>query len=163
MGSRSRRTGNREEHNLAAQLPGAKKISRNGYTGPDVEWRGRHIEAKYRTDGFTTLYRWLRDVQILDFLDSVRGRARGRARAWGHLLYPARPWFWCARRDGYRASERIGAMVQLVNHTDVVSVQDLEALISEARHLASEEDAGTVHADLGGNLARTTGSGGEAT
>ena len=35
-----------------------------------------------------------------DFLDSVRGRAR----AWGHLLYPARPWFWCARRDGYRAS-----------------------------------------------------------
>ena len=34
-------------------------------------------------------------------------------------------------------------MVQLVNHTDVVSVQDLEPLISEARHLASEEDAGT--------------------
>ena len=54
-------------------------------------------------------------------------------------------------------------MVQLVNHTDVVSVQDLEALISEARHLASEKDAGAVHADLGGNLARTTGSGGEAT
>ena len=49
-------------------------------------------------------------------------------------------------------------MVQLVNHTDVVSVEDLETLISEARHLASEEDAGTVHADLGGNLARTTGS-----
>ena len=94
-----------------------------------------------------------------DFLDSPRGRAR----AWGHLLNPARPWFWCARRDAYRASERIGAMVQLVNHTDVVSVQDLEVLISEARHLASEEDAGTVHADLGGNLARTTGSGGEAT
>ena len=39
-------------------------------------------------------------------------------------------------------------MVQLVNHTDVVSVQDFEALISEARHLSSEEDAGTVHADL---------------
>ena len=37
-------------------------------------------------------------------------------------------------------------MVQLVNHTDVVSVEDLETLISEARHLASEEDAGTVHA-----------------
>ena len=54
-------------------------------------------------------------------------------------------------------------MVQLVNHTDVVSVEDLETLISEARHLASEEDAGTVHADLGGSLARTTGSGGEAT
>ena len=31
------------------------------------------------------------------------------------------------------------------------------------KDLASEEDAGTVHADLGGNLARTTGSGGEAT
>ena len=38
-------------------------------------------------------------------------------------------------------------MVQFVNHTDVISVQDLEALISEARHLASEEDAGTVPAD----------------
>ena len=85
------------------------------------------------------------------------------AHAWGYLFYLARPWFWCARRDGCRVSERIGAMVQLVNHTDVVSVEDLEALISEARHLASEEDAGTVHADLGGNLARTTGSGGEAT
>ena len=99
MGSRSRRTGNREEHNLAAQLPGAKKISRNGYTGPDVEWRGRHIEAKYRTDGFTTLYRWLRDVQILDFLDSVRGRARGRARSL--RCWPSRlllPTFWTAHQ-----------------------------------------------------------------
>ena len=158
MGKRSRRTGNREERSLAAQLPGARKISRSGYTGPDIEWRGRLLEAKYRTDGFTTLYRWLRDVQILDFLDSVRGRAR----AWGHLLYPALVLV-REKRDGYRGSERFGAMVQLVNHTDVVSVQDLEALISEARHLASEEDAGTVHADLGGNLARTTGSGGEAT
>ena len=87
-----------------------------------------------------------------DFLDSVRGRAH----AWGHLLYPARPWFWCARRV-------FTAIVQPVNHTYVVSVEDLETLISEARHLAPEEDAGTVHADLGGNLARTTGSGGEAT
>ena len=41
------------------------------------------------------------------------------------------------------------AIVQPMNHTYVVSVEDLEALISEARHLASEEDAGTVHADLG--------------
>ena len=48
MGNRSRRTGSREEHNLAAQLPGAKKTSRSGYPGPDIEWRGRHIEAKYR-------------------------------------------------------------------------------------------------------------------
>ena len=96
----------REEHNLAAQLPGAKKIFRNGYTGPDVEWRGRHIEAKYRTDGFTTLYRWLRDVQILDFLDSVRGRAR----AWGHLLYPARPWFWWARRGCVIAPQSVLAL-----------------------------------------------------
>ena len=100
------------------------------------------------------------DVTYPGFLDSPRGRARVGSSS---LPGPARPWFWCARRDGYRASERIGAMVQLVNHTDVVSVQDLETLISEARHLASEEDAGTVHADLGGNLARTTGSGGEAT
>ena len=36
------------------------------------------------------------------------------------------------------------ANVQLMNHTYVVSVEDLETLISEARHLASEEDAGTV-------------------
>ena len=92
------------------------------------------------------------------FLDSTRGGAH----AWGHLLYPALVLV-REKRDGYRASERIGAMVQLVNHTDVVSVQGLETLISEARHLASEEDAGTVHADPGGNLARTTGSGGEAT
>ena len=55
------------------------------------------------------------------------------------------------------------ASFQPMNRTYVVSVEDLEALISEARHLASEEDAGTVHADLGGNLVRTTGSGGEAT
>ena len=55
------------------------------------------------------------------------------------------------------------ANMQPMNHTHVVSVEDLETLISEARHLTSEEDAGTVHADLGGNLARTTGSGGEAT
>ena len=57
MSKRSRRTGNREERNLAALLPGARKISRSGYPGPDIEWRGRHIEAKYRKDGFTTLYR----------------------------------------------------------------------------------------------------------
>ena len=106
MGKRSRRTGNREERDLAAQLPGARKISRSGYTGPDVEWRGRHIEAKYRTDGFTTLYRWLRDVQILDFLDSPRGRAR----AWGHLLYPARPWFWCARKGMVIAPQSVLAL-----------------------------------------------------
>ena len=65
MGNRSRRTGNREERSLAAQLPGAQKISRSGYTGPDIEWHGRHIEVKYRGDGFVTLYKWLRDVQIL--------------------------------------------------------------------------------------------------
>ena len=65
MGKRSRRTGNREERNLVAQLPGARKISRSGYSGPDIEWRGREIEVKYRTDGFALPYRWLRDVQIL--------------------------------------------------------------------------------------------------
>ena len=65
MGKRSRRTGAREERNLAALLPGARKISRSGYTGPDIEWLGRHIEAKFRGDGFALLYRWLRDVQIL--------------------------------------------------------------------------------------------------
>ena len=54
MGNRSRNTGNREERSLAAQLPGAKKISRSGYTGPDIEWRGRHIEAKYRRSTATS-------------------------------------------------------------------------------------------------------------
>ena len=62
MSKRSRNTGNREELSLAAQLPGAHKISRSGYTGPDIEWRGHTIEAKYRGDGFVTLYRWLHDV-----------------------------------------------------------------------------------------------------
>ena len=76
MGKRSRRTGNREERNLAAQLPGARKISRSGYTGPDVEWRGRHIEARYRKDGFITLYKWLQDVQILAIRRSRQSRTR---------------------------------------------------------------------------------------
>ena len=31
MGKRSRNTGNREERNLTALLPGARKISRSGY------------------------------------------------------------------------------------------------------------------------------------
>ena len=65
MGKRSRNTGNREERHLASLLPGARKISRSGHTGPDISWRGRDIEAKYRGDGFRLLYRWLRDVQIL--------------------------------------------------------------------------------------------------
>ena len=90
MGKRSRRTGNREERSLAAQLPGARKISRSGYTGPDIEWRGRTIEAKYRTDGFTTLYRWLREVQILDF-PGLRTRARTRARTARGVIFFTRP------------------------------------------------------------------------
>ena len=65
MSKRSRNTGARNERALAAILPGATKISRTGYTGPDLEWRGRHIEAKYRADGFKLLYRWLTDTQIL--------------------------------------------------------------------------------------------------
>ena len=74
---------------------------------------------------------------FLDFLDSVRGRARvGSSSLPGPALVLVR-----ARRV-------FTAIVQPMNHTDVVSVQDFEALISEARHLASEEDAGTVHADL---------------
>ncbi len=65
MGKRSRNTGNREERHLASLLPGARKISRSGYRGPDIEWRGRDVEAKFRGDGFKMIYRWLRDVQIL--------------------------------------------------------------------------------------------------
>ena len=111
-------------------------------------------------------HKWVADITEfacwdgkLDFLDSPRGRARvGSSSLPGPALVTG------AREGMVIAPQSVLAlMVQLVNHTDVVSVEDLEALISEARHLASEEDTGTVHADLGGNLARTTGSGGEAT
>ena len=54
MGSRSRRTGNREEHHLAAQLPGAKKISRSGYGGPDVEGTTTTEQATITTALTTT-------------------------------------------------------------------------------------------------------------
>ena len=102
------------------------------------------------------------------FLDSIRGRARGMLRGprsekgSGHLLIPGSG---SGAREGMLIAHQAvnAASFQPMNRRYVVSVEDLETLISEARHLASEEDAGTVHADLGGNLARTTGSGGEAT
>ena len=41
--------------------PARVLLSRNsrysGYPGPDLKWRGRHIEAKYRKDGFKLIYR----------------------------------------------------------------------------------------------------------
>jgi hypothetical protein len=66
MSKRSRNTGSREERNLA-KLLGATKISRTGYTGPDLNWNGHDVEVKYRGDGngFKLLYRWLHDVQVL--------------------------------------------------------------------------------------------------
>jgi hypothetical protein len=66
MGSRSRRTGAREEHATTKELPGAEKISRTGYPGPDILWRGRWVEVKYRTDDFKRIYNWLdNDASIL--------------------------------------------------------------------------------------------------
>jgi hypothetical protein len=44
-GKRSRDKGARGERELAS-LIGAEKISRGGYTGPDLLWRGRYIEVK---------------------------------------------------------------------------------------------------------------------
>lgn len=45
MGSHSRRKGTRGENELANKI-GATKISRTGYTGPDLLWRDRHVEVK---------------------------------------------------------------------------------------------------------------------
>ena len=43
------------------------------------------------------------------------------------------------KRRFYRSSDGEAAIVQPMNHTYVVSVEDLEELISEARHLTSQE------------------------
>ena len=101
-----------------------------------------------------------RGVEFVSGLPGLPTRARTRG-----VIFFTRPGPGSGGREGTIIAHQAvnAAIVQPMNHTYVVSVEDLEALISEARHLASEEDAGTVHADLGGNLARTTGSGGEAT
>ena len=73
MGKRSRRTGNREEHNLAAQLPGARKISRSGYTGPDLEWRGRYIIGEVSdVREFVGTSTWDNEVQCRNSFRSSR-------------------------------------------------------------------------------------------
>lgn len=45
MGRMSRDKGARGERELAAKLD-AHKISRSGYTGPDLIWQGRFVEVK---------------------------------------------------------------------------------------------------------------------
>lgn len=74
MGKRSRNTGNRTELEVAKLLPGARKVSYAWRPGPDIIWRDRVVEVKYRKDGggFALLYRWLADAQIL----AVRARRR---------------------------------------------------------------------------------------
>ena len=82
-----------------------------------------------------------------------------------------RPWFWCARRESFIAHQAVNAAsFQPMNRTYVVSVEDLETLISEARHLASEGDASdrlpvvVDSEDLAGELelARATGGSGSS-
>ena len=64
-GKRSRQKGARVERSIA-DLLGARKVSRSGYTGPDLELPdGRTVEVKARADGFRQLYRWLQDSNML--------------------------------------------------------------------------------------------------
>ena len=75
MSRQSRRTGAREERAAAAALPGAVKVSRSGYSGPDLKWRDRWVEVKYRKDGFKFDYGCLDgDASILVKRAARRGR-----------------------------------------------------------------------------------------
>ncbi len=65
MGAAERRKGARGERELTALLPGATKVSRSGYSGHDVEWRGRSVEVKHRETVPVTPYKWLADAQIV--------------------------------------------------------------------------------------------------
>lgn len=66
-GAGNRRKGAQGERELASLLPGARKISRSGYTGPDLEWRDRHVEVKRRKSGtgFRMIISWLQDAQMV--------------------------------------------------------------------------------------------------
>jgi len=65
-GKHSRRKGARGERELAAIL-GARKISRSGYIGPDLEWRGYPVEVKRRrtNSGYALIDRLLGDTPIV--------------------------------------------------------------------------------------------------
>ena len=104
-----------------------KWMKRYGDTPPDVgESRGERLpglRTRARTRvGSSSLPG---PALVTDFLDSVRGRAR----AWGHLLYPARPWLlvgekgWLSRVSGghTRAGGRAGARDALSTQTASVT------------------------------------------
>lgn len=65
MSGSQRRKGRIGENELAARLPGARRISAPGLPGPDVIWRDRDVEVKRRKDGFVFDYTHLEDAQIL--------------------------------------------------------------------------------------------------
>jgi hypothetical protein len=72
-GRHSRRKGSREELALVRFLQdhgfAAEKLSRTGYTGPDVSVPllgvDRRVEVKVRSNGFRQPYDWLADADLL--------------------------------------------------------------------------------------------------
>lgn len=73
-GLRSRRKGVRTELNIMHYIAslgfgGVKKLSRAGYTGPDLSLpllgMERFIEVKCRANGFASLYKWLERADYL--------------------------------------------------------------------------------------------------
>ncbi len=61
MGKPSRSKGSRGEGELAALLPGARRISAPYRRSPDGLWRNRYYEVKRRASGFKSFYKWLAD------------------------------------------------------------------------------------------------------
>jgi hypothetical protein len=69
-GRRNRRRGAEVEREIVDMLRGsgvaAEKISRSGYTGPDIVIRDQYpAECKLRKGGWKTIARWLVGVNIL--------------------------------------------------------------------------------------------------
>lgn len=73
MGAKSRTKGARNERALVALMIAAgfkaEKISRSGYTGPDIRLalNGRviSVESKVRANGFKEIYAWLEHADML--------------------------------------------------------------------------------------------------
>ena len=65
VGKASRDKGARGEREVVALLPGATRIARTGYDGPDVEWLGYLCEVKRRREAWLFDYQQLRDAPIL--------------------------------------------------------------------------------------------------
>lgn len=66
MGKSSREKGRRGELEAKEQLPGARKVSRAGYVGPDLIWRDRAVEVKRRHEPLSKkLERFLSDADLV--------------------------------------------------------------------------------------------------